>query len=146
MTVDREAIADRLAAIEARLTDAELVAAQPLDRYAAEPLQHLAGERLLQLLVEAASDINRLYLGSVGADAGDSASASFRRMAEQRVIPHHLAEQLQDYVKARNVIVHNYLEIDNAEVHEKLRQARTVFRQYMTLVHQALTAEAGDRP
>lgn len=138
----REAIVERLAAIRQRLHALPAVLAEPLPRYATDALLHSAGERWLQLLVEAASDVSRLLLAGMDVDAETTSSASFRRLAEEGIIPHDLADVLQGYTKTRNIIVHDYLDIDHADVYGKLERAADVFGRYALCVEKALTAQA----
>lgn len=96
----------------------QLVVLGPVDpeRLAAEPLTALAVERILTLLVDLAFASNsHVAVGLLGR-APDTYAESFALAAEAGMIDGELAAVLRPSVGMRNVLVHNYLDADQARV------------------------------
>lgn len=103
-------------------------------------------ERLLQLLVEAAVDINvHLVTELGGAPPGDYHS-SFLDAARQGVLPAELASRLAPAAGLRNVLVHEYGDIDDAQVHGSIPRALDGWAEYARALESWLTSyEAQER-
>jgi len=72
-------------------------------------MHYLAMERLFQLIVESASDLNLHFIKTnYGNKKVGSSSESFEVMKETGVIPEELAKKLIKTVGLRNILVHGY--------------------------------------
>jgi len=91
-------------------------------------------ERLLQLIVEVATDIN----GHIAIDAGNRPPKnyfeSFIILAELEVIDRELAKKLAPSAGMRNRLVHEYEEIDDKIVYENIPEAIEMYNKYITQV------------
>ena len=91
-------------------------------------------ERLLQLIVEVATDIN----GHIAIDAGNCPPKnyfeSFIILAELEVIDRELAKKLAPSAGMRNRLVHEYEEIDDKIVYENIPEAIVMYNKYITQV------------
>lgn len=90
----------------------------PVDvaRLNAEPVTALAVERILTLLVDLAFASNGHVVVARLGRAPDSYAQSFDLAAEVGMIDDALAAALRPSVGLRNVLVHNYLDIDRERV------------------------------
>lgn len=108
---DREQVGRRLRTMRQTLDQLELLRGVGADRLDAEPLTRAAAERLLQVIVDLAVDIN----GHIGAGLLGAAPAtgrdSFRSAAEAEAIDAALAERLAPAAGLRNLLVHRYGDI-----------------------------------
>ncbi len=94
--------------------------------------EHYKLERLLELLVMAASDILHHLLAERGKTAVSYKSA-FQLAAKEGMIPHDLSERLQDAASMRNVLVHLYEEIDYEILHQSIPSALEDFAQFVAI-------------
>lgn len=90
----------------------------PVDtaRLAAEPVTALAIERILTLLVDLAFASNSHVAAARLGRAPDSYAESFTLAARTGMIDGELAAALRPSAGLRNVLVHNYLDVDPARV------------------------------
>ena len=87
-------------------------------------------ERILTQLADLAVDINAHITSSLGETAGGEARSTFGKMAQLGIIPRALATELKLSVGLRNVLVHEYVNIDLNRVAESVPQAIDSYTQY----------------
>jgi uncharacterized protein YutE (UPF0331/DUF86 family) len=95
--------------------------------------EHYKLERLLELLVMAASDIVHHLLGEQGIMVTSYRDA-FRRAGEEGMLPQELAQDLQKAAGMRNILVHLYEAIDYSILHESIEPALRDFTQFITIM------------
>lgn len=133
------AITERLAALRGYLDELAPLAALPLEQYLADSEKRRAAERLLQLVVESASDAARMMMLGKGFNPGPSHVACFENMRKRHLISRPLADRLIEYVSLRNVVVHDYLTLDDEFVHGQVRGAGEVFGEFLQQMRAALS-------
>ena len=84
--------------------------------------RRLAVERLLELSVQSVTDCSRLLVSQQDWRGLRDERDAFAVLAERRVIPSSLADRLVCAKAFRNVLVHDYVEIDSALVVRHLRE------------------------
>ena len=94
--------------------------------------EHYKLERLLELLVMAASDILHHLLAERGQTAVSYKSA-FQLAAKEGMIPAELSDRLQNAASMRNVLVHLYEEIDYEILHQSIPSALEDFAQFVAV-------------
>ena len=102
-----------------------------LDDYNSDFDQQLIVERLLQLLVEAASDINTSLLTEIYGITPSTYFDSFIEAGEQNIIDPQLAKTIAQSAGLRNRLVHQYEEIDNVIVFRSIQFALDQFSTYL---------------
>lgn len=80
-------------------------------------------ERLIQLIVEVANDINTHMIVELGHPPPDDYFEGFTRMGELGVLPADLAARLAPSAGERNILVHEYELIDDTIVYESIADA-----------------------
>ncbi len=97
---------------------------QPADfrEYSENYLIHRTAERLLQISIEACLDIGRHIIAREGFRFPNDNRDIFLILMEEEVIPRDLLFQLEDMAGFRNVLVHEYAEIDQRLVYDNLRE------------------------
>lgn len=91
----------------------------------------LIAERLIQLLVEAASDINSYLLLQLYNITPSTYYDSFIEAGKQGLISLELSRQLAQSAGMRNRLVHQYEEIDNIIVYRSFPKALTQYTLYI---------------
>lgn len=91
-------------------------------------------ERLLTQVVDYAVQLNTHLIASTGARPPDDYRSSFLRAAELGVIDGELAAQLAPSAGLRNVLIHQYLDVDVDKVAAGARRAGTHYGEYVQQV------------
>jgi uncharacterized protein YutE (UPF0331/DUF86 family) len=87
-------------------------------------------ERLIQLLVDVAVDINAHVLVDEGFASPQDAFDSFIKVGQIGVLPSSFAEAIAPATGERNIIVHEYEEIDDALVYDSIKETLKMFNEY----------------
>lgn len=104
-----------------------------LDEYLNDFDMQLITERLIQLIVETASDINSYLLVKLHQITPESYFDSFIKASQQGILTKELAEQLAKSTGMRNILVHQYEDINHQLVFSVIPQA---VEQYSIYVEQ----------
>lgn len=91
----------------------------------------LISERLIQLLVEAASDINAYLLVQLHQDTPSTYFDSYIKAGQRGIITRELAEQLAQSAGMRNILVHRYKDIDSQLVFSAIPEALQQYPLYI---------------
>lgn len=91
----------------------------------------LIGERLIEIIVELASDINNYLLVQIYQTAPETYSASFIEAGKKRLISQNLAEELAKSAKMRNILVHQYIDVDHQIVYLAISKALDQYPRYI---------------
>src|SRR5689334_23382432 len=106
--VERDVVQRRLRLMEESLRDLQLLADRTAADLAAAPLERAAAERLIQVVVDLAVDINSHLAVATGAPAPETGRDSFHVAAKSGVIAADLAQRLAPSAGMRNLLVHRY--------------------------------------
>ncbi len=106
-----------------------------LKRYSFEEIQENLEkewgiERGLQLCIQLVIDAGNHILASIGESRVDKYSDILQRLGEREIITKKLAERLVPMAKMRNILVHQYLEIDPAIVYDALQNHLEDFTEF----------------
>lgn len=109
--VESDVVRRRLRMMEESLRDLRLLADRTADDLAAAPLDRAAAERLVQVVVDLAVDINSHLAVAAGAPAPETGRDSFAAAAATGALVADLAERLAPSAGLRNLLVHRYGDI-----------------------------------
>lgn len=102
-----------------------------LQKFTADLTTRYAVERLMQLIVDEAIDINgHVILASRQAPPRDY-YASFIQLGQLGACPRSLARSLAPTTALRSALVHEYEDIDVNEVHRNIRRFLSLYPQYL---------------
>jgi uncharacterized protein YutE (UPF0331/DUF86 family) len=87
-------------------------------------------ERLIQLVVDVAVDINAHILVDEGFAPPQDAFGSFIKAGQIGVLPSSFAEAIAPATGERNIIVQKYEEIDDALVYDSIKETLKMFNEY----------------
>lgn len=96
-------------------------------------------ERVLTQLVELAASVNAHVLGSKFGRSPHDHGESFEMAGKCGIIPAELAVELRPSVGMRNLLVHEYLEIDLEKVAAAVPLAIDGYRRYVAAVARFVT-------
>lgn len=116
-----------------------------LEQLVSDDIRLAAVERILERIVLRAIDINEHLIASLA--TGDEARTTrltyrdtFRRLADLGVYPAEFAERIADSAGLRNVIVHEYNDVDHRIVHASIATTLEQYGAYVRLVSDWLQA------
>ncbi|HSL56990.1 MAG TPA: HepT-like ribonuclease domain-containing protein [Acidimicrobiales bacterium] len=115
------------------LDDLAALADVDAERLRAEPLTRAAAERLIQVVVDLAIDVNAHVATAELGRAPVTARGSFVDAAAAGAIDAELADRLTPTAGLRNVLVHRYVDID---VDVVAASVTPILRDYGAWVHQ----------
>lgn len=92
-----------------------------LDEFLADPEKYGSAERLLQLAIEATTDIGSHSIADLGLGEVNWYSDIAAILTEKGYIPVELSEKWIRMVGFRNILVHDYLEVDLKIVYDVLQ-------------------------
>lgn len=141
--LDPEAISQKLSRMVDRIDRLKQFEGLTLEEYLQDDLKQAAIERLLETIIDAALSINRTLLKrSAGLIPSNTQSfqnfESFILMGENNFIPAELANQLAPSGSFRNVLAHEYDDIDLTQVFNALQKALSQYPQYVKAIQNYL--------
>lgn len=131
--LDTQIVVRRLLLLDELLDDLRRIADDP-GRLAQDRLARRGVERILTQLVELASDINgHIAVTALGSVPG-SYRDSFTLAVRAGVLDEELAAELMPSVGLRNVLVHEYVDIDLDRVAAAVPRAASAYGRYAVAV------------
>ena len=114
----------------------ELRRLQPteFEEYVRNYLIHRTVERDLQTAIEACLDIGRHLIAREGFRYPEDNADVFRILAEEQVIPPSLLAHLEDMAGFRNVLVHEYADLDNHKVYRNFKDQLGDFDEFASAI------------
>lgn len=106
-----------------------------LDDYLRDATRRRAVERLAQVVVENAIDVNNLILEREGSAPAPTARQSFEDVHNLGAIDDYVLDRFQRYVGMRNRIVHDYDRLDNRIIYYSARRLINDARQYIRCIY-----------
>jgi uncharacterized protein YutE (UPF0331/DUF86 family) len=116
----------------------------PLEEYLADENLQMIVERRLQLSIQVCIDIANHVIAHLGLRVPDSQENVFSILATGGIITRDLAQRMVGMVGFRNILVHDYLDIDSRLVHNHLSQHLSDFEQFGQQLIEQFPALRGD--
>ena len=132
--IDRSFVRARLKACRLYLDRLRPLAAVGRAAFSADHRHHHLAERLVQLIVDAAVDVNNHLLVEAGAGPAPDYYSSFAEMGRMRVLGDPLARRLAATAGLRNRLVHGYESVDLKILHRGLRPMIRDYDRYIAAV------------
>lgn len=128
--IDPKLVRSKLDACRLHLRRLEPLAKAPFAEFSADYVLHSAAERLIQLVVDTAVDLNNHLLIESGQSVPKDYYGSFIGLVRIKFLSAPLARALARTTGLRNRLVHAYEEIDLAILHSALPALLRDYRQY----------------
>lgn len=120
--VDREIFSRRLDALDLYLERVERLGGVPEAEFAETPAIHDLAERYLHLAMEAAIDLGNHWIADRALRTPESNRDTFSVLEEDGEIGAALAERLRGWAGFRNILVHQYVNIDHRIVYRAIQE------------------------
>ena len=107
-------------------------------RFASDPLTYGNAERYLQLAIQSVLDISNHVVADLGLGLPADSKELFVLLAKRKIVSTRLAKKLTSMAGFRNLLVHEYLEIDRHRVYQVLRDDLGDFEKFIKAVSKLL--------
>lgn len=141
-SLDREQAGARLRTMRETLDDLEALRDVDAARLDAQPLTRAAAERLIQVVVDLAVDVNAHVAVVANGAAPQTGRDSFFAAAESGAIGDDLATALAPAAGLRNILVHRYTDIRTDLVASAVNMTLDGFADYVRQMAAYLEARA----
>jgi len=138
---DHDRICAKLDKLQSYYTELKSFSSISLDEYMNNSIYRRAIERTIQLIVECATDINNMLLKMHGNKGAVDYFNSFIDIAEQDIIPIEFALKIAPSTGLRNILVHEYEEINDEVVYNSINTCLQYYLEYMNLINQYLNVK-----
>lgn len=132
--VDIELVRRKISRLSMYLERLRPLLGKTLEEYRSDFYVKSSAERLIQLIVECATDVNNHVVVETGNRPPEDYSVSFVRAAEVGMISGELAEKLKGSAGMRNILVHEYMDIDDEKVYQAMPLAIKEYTEYIRQV------------
>lgn len=129
--IDIDLIRRKLSRLNMYLEKLNPISQKSLKDYISDFYLKSSAERLIQLIVECATDINNHIVVETKNRPPEDYSISFIKAAEVGLISMELAQRLKASGGMRNILVHEYMDIDDEMVYKTLPLAVKDYKQYI---------------
>ncbi|OFV91565.1 MAG: hypothetical protein A3G76_07745 [Acidobacteria bacterium RIFCSPLOWO2_12_FULL_65_11] len=137
--VDRYVVQTRLAKIREYLTLLRRIRRLADERhFVKDPLIYGNAERYLQLAIQAVLDVSHHIVADKQLGLPADSKEVFGLLATHKVLSPRLSKKLTSMAGFRNVLVHEYLEIDRRRVYRALKEDLRDFEQFIKAVSKLL--------
>lgn len=136
--VDKDILRRKLSVITENLEALMPIVKLGIEEYFDDLYMRKASERLLQELIEAATDINTHIIVQTGHDAPDDYYESFIRLGELKIINPELSRKLAPSAGLRNRLVHEYDAIEHSLVLGAVKMAEDLYPEYVSEIESYL--------
>ncbi len=133
-----EVIRKRLAKLDEYLDILRQLRTTPREEFLTNPEKYGSAERFLQLAIEAVNDIGGHLVADLNLGTVEWTRDIPERLYEAGYIDRDLREQWFRMIGFRNILVHDYLDVDRARVYEVLQhhledfeRLRVVFARFL---------------
>lgn len=134
--IDINLVRRKLARLNMYLEKLKPISQKRLEEYKSDFYLKSSTERLIQLIVECASDINNHVVIETKNRPPEDYSISFIKAAEAGLISQDLAERIKVSAGMRNILVHEYMDIDDEKVYNAIPLAIKEYKEYIKQVEE----------
>lgn len=133
--IDRAMVERKLRAIQDDLVKLGEFRNVPFDEIAKDYWKHKAVERVIEVVINEAIDINQhLIVKSGQGELPFDFKESFLLLVKLGVYPQDFAEKIADSVGLRNILVHQYREIDEQIFYASIKDCLSQYTKYCQYV------------
>lgn len=144
----REFVERKLQLIVEELTRLAAFRDISLDDLVGDDIRLAAVERILERIVLRAIDVNEHLIGALATGAEEKSTRltyrdTFFKLADYDVYPAEFAQRIAPSAGLRNVLVHEYKDVDHRIVHGAVRTALDQFTEYINHVQRFVERGSG---
>ncbi|MFO7986436.1 MAG: DUF86 domain-containing protein [Desulfatiglandaceae bacterium] len=115
--IDPEVITRRIEKLREYVKYLRELGERSKDRFVSDPFVYGNVERFLHLAIQSVLDIGSHIIAAKQLETPEEYQDIFRILGEQGILPEEFAKSLQPMAGLRNILVHDYLEVDREELY-----------------------------
>jgi len=135
--IDKELIKNKLSDLESYYKELSLILAEETKELMNNNLKLRSTERLFQLIVDTAIDVNTHIIAESGAIVPNDYQSTFIALADNKFLPMDFAARIASSVGLRNLIVHKYGRVDLNKMIEDIKENIGQYLEYMKYINAA---------
>jgi uncharacterized protein YutE (UPF0331/DUF86 family) len=135
---DKEFLLRKMGSLNTYLDEIKPLVEITFVEYKKDYIKRHAVEKLIELIVEIASDINRDVIEAEKKAPAATYYSTFTQLAELEILPEDLSVRLASTTGLRNRLVHRYEEIDHKVVYHSAVRLLPDYRRYFKLIEKYL--------
>lgn len=136
--IKKEVIQRKLIKLKEYLDEMQLLVALSLGQYKKDIPKKRMAERVIQLIVECASDINSHIIVEEGLSPPKDYHESFTKLEKLQIYSEDFAWDLARFAGLRNRLVHTYEEIKDELVYKNILLVKNIFPRYISYIEKYL--------
>lgn len=129
--IDVDLVRRKLSRLNMFLEELRPISQKSIEEYKDDHYLRFSAERLIQLIVECAVDVNNHVVVETDNRPPEDYRTSFVSAAKVKLISADLAERLKGSAGMRNILVHDYMEIDDEKVFNVIPAAIKDYKEYI---------------
>ncbi len=134
--IDEEVITGRIAKIREYGRLLANLLQTPRDKFVQEPVYYLQAERLLEVMIQAMIDIGNHVIAGLLLKKPEDYRQIFDILAQNHIISEELLPKVRALVGLRNLLVHEYFEVDHSRLYDEARAGLADFEEFCkAIVH-----------
>jgi uncharacterized protein YutE (UPF0331/DUF86 family) len=133
-----EIIINKLIKMEKYISELEKFKPKTFKKYQKDQLKRYAIERLIQLIIDLALDINNILIKKSDRYPAQDYYSSFLELIELEILSEEFAKDIAPSTGIRNRLVHEYEEVDNKVVYQNLDKLIKYYLSYIKHINQNL--------
>ncbi|MBM3181927.1 MAG: DUF86 domain-containing protein [Chloroflexi bacterium] len=137
-SLDKELLSQKLLDMTKYLGELESLRVPTFVEYKKDHIKRYAVERLIELVVELATDINRHIVAVLGESSPPTYYDTFAEMNNLKILPKNLCLRLASTTGLQNRLVHRYEGIDHKVVYHSIDPLLENYRKYAVIVYDYL--------
>lgn len=135
---ERDLIYQKLSILQDYYRELQSLEYITFEEYTGNNINKRAVERLIQLIVEVATDINNILLKILRQKTAPDYFSTFIELAHLKVLDEDFARLIAPSTGLRNIIVHEYQIIDDKIVYNAIKTTLQFYLQYMKYINNYL--------
>ncbi len=96
--------------------------------------KRLAMERVFQLVVDEAVDVNGVIAYQLGGKIPDSFKSSFYELVSLNIIENSFADRISESAKIRNELTHEYEKLTKIQVIDSIKKFNDMYKEYLKIL------------
>lgn len=138
MSIESAIVLTRLGFIAQNLQKLKRFETMSLVQYLDDSDSQIISERLLEVIIQTSIDINKHLLTQGYQINSSTYKESFHQLGDYEIIPRQLAEELSNAASLRNVLAHEYLNIDYSKLFTSIQKVLVLYPLYVKQITQYL--------
>ena len=137
--MDTKVIITRLQKLDGYVRHLRQLQQASLDEYLEDENLQAVVERRLQLAIQVCMDIANYLIAQLGLTSPDDLENIFVILGRETIIPSELAGRMVGMVRFRNILVHDYLDINSLMVYHSLADELNDFDEFAQQIIKYIT-------